>query len=53
MDVASTIPFSLLVAIFTGKIGSGITYSLLSLLRLWRVRRVSALFARQVAKRKG
>ncbi|CAM6101908.1 unnamed protein product [Calypogeia fissa] len=46
LDVASTVPFNLVAAIFTGKVGGGFTYSLLSLLRLWRVRRVSALFAR-------
>ncbi|KAG6555465.1 hypothetical protein Mapa_002696 [Marchantia paleacea] len=46
LDVASTLPFTLLAFIFTGKIGRGFTYSLLNMLRLWRLRRVGSLFAR-------
>ncbi|KAL2609270.1 hypothetical protein R1flu_027843 [Riccia fluitans] len=46
LDVASTVPFSLVAVIFTGKIGRGFTYALLNMLRLWRLRRVSALLSR-------
>ncbi|KAL2652185.1 hypothetical protein R1flu_020313 [Riccia fluitans] len=46
LDVASTVPFTLVAVIFTGKIGRGFTYALLNILRLWRLRRVSALFSR-------
>jgi hypothetical protein len=46
LDVASTVPFGVLPLIFTGKYGTGFTYSLINMLRLWRLRRVSAMFAR-------
>ncbi|GLJ38548.1 hypothetical protein SUGI_0785660 [Cryptomeria japonica] len=45
-DVSSTIPFQALVLLFTGNSGSGLMYNLLHILRLWRLRKVSALFAR-------
>ncbi|KAL6010652.1 hypothetical protein ACLOJK_001089 [Asimina triloba] len=46
MDVASTIPFEALGYLFTGKINSGPCYSLLGVLRLWRLRKVKQLFTR-------
>ncbi|XP_068649288.1 potassium channel KAT3 [Aristolochia californica] len=45
MDVASTLPFQLIYRIFTGGKG-GDVFGFLNLLRLWRLRRVSELFAR-------
>ncbi|KAG9456891.1 hypothetical protein H6P81_001399 [Aristolochia fimbriata] len=44
MDVASTLPFQLLYHLFTGSKGD--VFGFLNLLRLWRLRRVSELFAR-------
>ncbi|OIT07943.1 PREDICTED: potassium channel AKT2/3-like [Nicotiana attenuata] len=46
MDVASTIPFDLLALIFTGKHQIGVSYSVLGMLRLWRLRRVKQFFTR-------
>ncbi|XP_048328183.1 potassium channel AKT2/3 isoform X2 [Ziziphus jujuba] len=46
MDVASTIPFEALAYLFTGKIKVSLSYSLLGLLRFWRLRRVKQLFTR-------
>ncbi|XVE93242.1 hypothetical protein REPUB_Repub01dG0173500 [Reevesia pubescens] len=46
MDVASTLPFEALGYLFTGKSKVGISYSLLGLLRFWRLRRVKQLFTR-------
>ncbi|KAL3688117.1 hypothetical protein R1sor_014426 [Riccia sorocarpa] len=46
LDVASTVPFTLVAAMVTTKIGKGFTFSLLNMLRLWRLRRVSALFSK-------
>ncbi|XVF01144.1 hypothetical protein REPUB_Repub04eG0063200 [Reevesia pubescens] len=46
MDVASTIPFEALGYLFTEKSKVGISYSLLGLLRFWRLRRVNQLFTR-------
>ncbi|XVF45239.1 hypothetical protein PTKIN_Ptkin02bG0189200 [Pterospermum kingtungense] len=46
MDVASTIPFEALGYLFTGKTKVGISYSILGLLRFWRLRRVKQLFTR-------
>lgn len=46
LDVASSIPFQILTLMVTGKLGRGLTYNLLNMLRLWRLRRVSSLFAR-------
>lgn len=45
-DVSSTFPFQASSLLFTGKFGSGLTFSLVHILRLWRLRKVSALFAR-------
>ncbi|XP_015688138.1 potassium channel KAT2 isoform X2 [Oryza brachyantha] len=44
-DVCSTIPYQLLGRIFK-KHENGLAYRLLSMLRLWRLRRLSELFAR-------
>ncbi|KAF0924840.1 hypothetical protein E2562_014934 [Oryza meyeriana var. granulata] len=44
-DVCSTIPYQLLGKIFK-KHENGLAYRLLSMLRLWRLRRLSELFAR-------
>ncbi|GER24590.1 potassium channel KAT1 [Striga asiatica] len=44
-DVCSTVPFQSLSRLFTYNNG-GLGYKLLSMLRLWRLRRVSSLFAR-------
>ncbi|KAM7482171.1 hypothetical protein LguiB_006754 [Lonicera macranthoides] len=46
MDLASTIPFELVAYIFTGNHQVGLTYSLLGMLRLWRLRRVKQFFTR-------
>lgn len=46
MDVASTIPFETIAFLFTGKHQAGITYSVLGMLRLWRIRRVMNFFTR-------
>ncbi|XP_037496368.1 potassium channel AKT2/3 isoform X2 [Jatropha curcas] len=46
MDVASTVPFELLGYLFTGKEKLGLSYSLLGILRFWRLRRVKQLFTR-------
>ncbi|KAJ8549343.1 hypothetical protein K7X08_033050 [Anisodus acutangulus] len=46
-DVCSTIPFQSLILVFTDhKESGGVGFRMLSMLRLWRLRRVSALFAR-------
>lgn len=44
-DVSSTAPFQSLSLLFTNE-SSGIGFKALSMLRLWRLRRVSSLFAR-------
>lgn len=46
MDLASTIPFDLVVMLFTGSHNLGLPYSLLGLLRFWRIRRVKQFFTR-------
>ncbi|XP_028551309.1 potassium channel KAT4 [Dendrobium catenatum] len=46
MDVVSTLPFQLFYGIITGKSKDGTFLGILSLLRLWRLRHVSNLFAR-------
>ncbi|KAH7420816.1 hypothetical protein KP509_13G024300 [Ceratopteris richardii] len=46
LDIASSIPFQVFTLLVTGKVGRGLTYNLLNMLRLWRLRRVSSLFAR-------
>lgn len=48
MDLASTIPFEALAYLFTGKYDIGLPYSLLGLLRFWRLRRVKQFFTRFV-----
>lgn len=50
-DVCSTLPFQSLSLLFTDHSG-GLGYKLLSMLRLWRLRRVSSLFAKSVVPRK-
>ncbi|KAG6419331.1 hypothetical protein SASPL_121549 [Salvia splendens] len=44
-DLCSTVPFQALSILFTDHSG-GLGFKLLSMLRLWRLRRVSSLFAR-------
>ncbi|CAN6446388.1 unnamed protein product [Victoria cruziana] len=44
-DVSSTVPFQPLVLLFTSH-ATGIGFKVLNMLRLWRLRRASALFAR-------
>lgn len=46
MDVASTIPFELVAFLATGKHHSGLCFSILGMLRFWRLRRVSSFFTR-------
>ncbi|KAJ8512635.1 hypothetical protein OPV22_003069 [Ensete ventricosum] len=46
MDVASTIPFHIIYRIITGKRNGGSVFGVVNLLRLWRLRRASKLFAR-------
>ncbi|KAG9444091.1 hypothetical protein H6P81_015431 [Aristolochia fimbriata] len=46
MDVASSIPFEGLGYLITGKNKSGLSYTLLGMLRLWRLRKVKQLFTR-------
>ncbi|KAJ8754876.1 hypothetical protein K2173_015388 [Erythroxylum novogranatense] len=46
MDVASTIPFEALGYLFTGRKTIGLSYSLLGMLRFWRLRRVKQFFTR-------
>ncbi|KAH7330825.1 hypothetical protein KP509_20G003900 [Ceratopteris richardii] len=46
LDVLSSIPFQLFSLVTNNKLGRGLAYNLLSLLRLWRLRRVNELFAR-------
>ncbi|MQM20909.1 hypothetical protein Taro_053939, partial [Colocasia esculenta] len=45
MDVASTVPFQIVYRVFTGRRNGGTAFGFLNLLRLWRLRRVSSLFA--------
>ncbi|KAH9329908.1 hypothetical protein KI387_002016, partial [Taxus chinensis] len=45
-DISSTVPFEVVAFIFTGKLGKGLGYGLLNMLRLWRLRRVSSLFCK-------
>ncbi|XP_057494983.1 potassium channel KAT3-like isoform X1 [Actinidia eriantha] len=44
-DICSTVPFQALSLLFTDH-SSGLGFKLLNMLRLWRLRRVSSLFAR-------
>ncbi|OAY67963.1 Potassium channel AKT2 [Ananas comosus] len=46
MDVASTIPFQGLCYLFTRDVKESVSYSLLGMLRLWRLRKVKQLFTR-------
>ncbi|GJX73416.1 potassium channel AKT2/3 [Tanacetum coccineum] len=46
MDMASTFPFELLSCLFTGKHSMGLPYTVLGLLRFWRLRRVKQFFTR-------
>ncbi|KAM3291074.1 potassium channel AKT2/3 [Capsicum chacoense] len=46
MDVASTIPFDLFALLLTGKHQVGLSYSILGMLRFWRLRRVKQFFTR-------
>ncbi|KAG8368796.1 hypothetical protein BUALT_Bualt15G0084000 [Buddleja alternifolia] len=46
MDVASTIPFETIVFVFSGKHHSSVSYSVLGMLRFWRLRRVKSFFTR-------
>ncbi|XP_064947912.1 potassium channel KAT4-like isoform X2 [Musa acuminata AAA Group] len=46
MDVASTIPFHIIYRIITGRGNGGSVFGVVNLLRLWRLRRASKLFAR-------
>ncbi|XP_050210414.1 potassium channel AKT2/3 [Mercurialis annua] len=46
MDVASTVPYEALAYWFTGKQKLALSYSLLGMLRFWRLRRVKQLFTR-------
>ncbi|XP_044464837.1 potassium channel KAT3 isoform X2 [Mangifera indica] len=46
MDVASTLPIQTIYRVFTGESHEGQVFAFLNLLRLWRLRRVSALFKR-------
>ncbi|WVZ98657.1 hypothetical protein U9M48_044065 [Paspalum notatum var. saurae] len=46
MDVASTIPFQGLAYLVTGEVREGAAYSLLGVLRLWRLRLVKQFFTR-------
>lgn len=46
MDLASTIPFEALGFLVTGKHRLNLSYSLLGMLRFWRLRRVKQLFTR-------
>ncbi|CAN6332977.1 unnamed protein product [Urochloa humidicola] len=46
MDVASTIPFQGLAYLATGEVREGAAYSLIGVLRLWRLRKVKQFFTR-------
>lgn len=46
MDVASTIPFETVAFLFTGRHQAGVSYSVLGMLRFWRLRRVKSFFTR-------
>ncbi|PIN03676.1 K+-channel ERG [Handroanthus impetiginosus] len=46
MDVASTVPFETIAFFISGKHHAGVSYSLLGMLRFWRLRRVKAFFTR-------
>lgn len=46
MDVASTVPFETIAFLVTGKHHAGVSYSLLGMLRFWRLRRLKSFFTR-------
>lgn len=46
MDLASTIPFELLGNLITGRTTTGLSFGILGLLRLWRLRKVHEFFTR-------
>lgn len=46
MDVASTIPFEMMSFLITGKHYAGVTFSVLGMLRFWRLRRAKSFFCR-------
>jgi len=46
MDVASSIPFQAFAYFITGEVREDAVYSVLGLLRLWRLRRVNQFFTR-------
>ncbi|KAL6517728.1 hypothetical protein OROMI_033429 [Orobanche minor] len=46
MDVASTIPFETIAFLFSSKHHGGVSYSVLGMLRFWRLRRVKSFFTR-------
>ncbi|KAM0009270.1 putative cyclic nucleotide-binding domain, potassium channel, voltage-dependent, EAG/ELK/ERG [Helianthus debilis subsp. tardiflorus] len=46
MDLASTLPFELISYLFTGHHRMGLPYTVLGLLRFWRLRRVKQFFTR-------
>ncbi|KAL6609939.1 hypothetical protein ACP70R_039908 [Stipagrostis hirtigluma subsp. patula] len=46
MDVASTIPFQGLAYLITGEVREEVAFSLLGVLRLWRLRKVKQFFTR-------
>ncbi|KAI3803881.1 hypothetical protein L1987_32045 [Smallanthus sonchifolius] len=46
MDLASTLPFELISYLFTGEHRMGLPYTVLGLLRFWRLRRVKQFFTR-------
>ncbi|KAH7279862.1 hypothetical protein KP509_37G041000 [Ceratopteris richardii] len=45
-DIASSIPYQLFAFLITKRVGRGFAYNLLSMFRLWRLRRVSNMFSR-------
>ncbi|KAI3445629.1 hypothetical protein Pfo_002294 [Paulownia fortunei] len=46
MDVASTVPFETIAFLISGKHHVGVSYSVLGMLRFWRLRRVKSFFTR-------
>ncbi|WOK98620.1 hypothetical protein Cni_G07332 [Canna indica] len=46
MDVASTVPFQVIYRILTGRTNGAPVFAVVNMLRLWRLRRASMLFAR-------
>nr|XP_010930758.2 LOW QUALITY PROTEIN: potassium channel AKT2-like [Elaeis guineensis] len=46
MDVVSTIPYEALGYFITGRVKAGVSYSLLGMLRLWRLSKIKQFFTR-------